>query len=159
MADPNVRIDDKIWRKLKRKLKNVDAVSVQVGILASDGGSEQSGDSGLTLVDLATIHEYGSPARNIPERSFIRRTFSMKEKELVEVTTKIAKKIIEADMPVEKGLNILGLWGSTEVKKMVKSGPHIPPPLKPATVAAKGSTRPLVDTGQMINAVTWRLDK
>lgn len=152
------KIDLSGWKKLDKKLKEAEKTKVRIGVLASKGGSEAK-ESGITLAELAAIHEYGSPAAGIAERSFIRRTFKENTKELNSITAKILKKIIEDGMPVEKALAILGAWGAAEIQKRVTQGEHIPPPLKPATVVAKNSTRPLVDTKQLINSVSWELEE
>ena len=34
----------------------------------------------------------------------------------------------------------------------------IAPPLKPATIARKGSSTPLINTGQLRSAITWRVE-
>jgi hypothetical protein len=147
--------NDRGWRELRRKVIEMSAGSrVKVGVLAEAGGDKEHGDDGITLIELAAIHEYGSPAAGIPERSFIRRTFSEKHEELAKMQEKLVGAIVEGKMDVRRALEILGQWGAAEIKKTVKSGPHIPPPLEPSTVRRKGSDRPLVDTGLMINSVT-----
>lgn len=151
-----LKIDDRVWRKLQRKLQRARRVGVNVGMIASKGGNQRT-ESGITLAELAAIHEFGSPSANIPERSFIRRTFDEGKKEFEEISAKVAKGIILDRFSVEKGMEILGAWGANAVKKRVTSGEHIPPPLKAATIAAKGSDRPLVDTGVMINAISWEI--
>lgn len=153
------KLNDAKWKELRRKVIEMAAGShVKVGVLADKGG-DQTTDGGITLVELAAIHEYGSPAANIPERSFIRRTFDAeKARELAAMQGKLVGAIVEGKMSVPRALELLGQWAAAAVKKTITSGPHIPPPLKPATVAAKGSDRPLVDTGQLVNSITYKVE-
>jgi hypothetical protein len=145
--------DDRVWQEILRKVNDAKQAHVKVGVL-SDGDHD-----GIGMIELAAIHEFGSPAAGIPERSFIRRTFIEKESELAEICARLSKAVIAGSMTTAKALDLLGAWGASEVKKTVTAGPHIPPPLKEATIAAKGSDRPLVDTGRLIGSVTWEVEE
>ena len=152
-----VRLDDRALRRLQKRLEASGNAHVKVGVLGSKGGNAPHDSSGISLVELAAIHEFGSPAAGIPERSFIRRTFIEKRRELEEVITKLARGVVAGKLDMRRALDILGAWASAEVKKTVTAGAHIPPPLKPATIERKGSDRPLIDTGRLIGAVTWEV--
>lgn len=157
-----VTIDDRVFRKMTRRLAEVKGRHVKVGVLASKGGGETREDD-FNMVDLAVVHEFGSPATEkrpwvIPERSFIRRTFFDRAKDdLKRKSAQLARKIVEQDMPVDAALNELGAWGAAEVKKTITTGPHIPPKLEKSTIARKGSDRPLVDTGRLVGAIQWEV--
>jgi phage gpG-like protein len=145
-----IKIDDRVWQDLKKKLKNVDGF-VKVGVLQSSGHAPD----GTSMVEIATIHEYGAPKAGIPERSFLRRTFDDKRDELAKITKQLAVKLIDnRSFTMKVALGQLGAWGATQVKNTIAKGGHIPPPLKKATIKAKGSTRPLVDTGRLVNSIT-----
>jgi hypothetical protein len=152
-----VKSNDEVWRKLKSQIERVGNMHARVGIFSDKGGSADH--DGSTILEIAAVHEFGSPKNNIPERSFIRSTFDKKEKELTRVVAGLSNKVMEMKMSFEKAYDILGTWGAGQVKASVQSGPHLPPPLKPATIARKKSTRPLIDTGRMIGAVTHEVKK
>lgn len=139
----------------QRVLRTLGTSTVKVGVLSSKGGDADR--DGISMVELAAIHEFGSPAANIPERSFIRRTFAAKEREVAAMSSKIGAAIFAGRMDARRGLEILGAWGATEVKKTITSGAGIPPPNAPSTIAKKGSDRPLVDTGRLLGAITWEV--
>lgn len=147
MADPTYRD-----RGLKKIMETVRVLStgpyVKVGVI---------GDGANAMI--ATIHEYGAPEAGIPERSFIRRTFA--NSEVIEQKRKMAaqmmKRILAGKMEVGQALGLLGAYGANAVKRTIDEGTGVPPPLKAATIARKGSSRPLVDTGQMRNAITWQV--
>jgi phage gpG-like protein len=147
-----VVIDDREWRKLRAKIARSAKAHVKVGVLASKGGNaEHSG--GVSLIELAAIHEFGSPAAGIPQRSFIRSTVTNGSRKIATTLGKLAKSIIADRLTHKQALDILGLKVTAMIKNTVKAGTHLEPALKPATIAAKGSTRPLVDTGRLINSV------
>lgn len=144
------KYNDQVWRNLKKRLGR-GSPHVKVGVLAARGGAQQH-ESGISLIELAAIHEFGSPAAKIPERSFIRRTFN-KNRELKKLTVHLARRIINERLTIRRALEQLGTWGAAEVKKTIASGAPIPPPLKPGTIRQKGSSRPLVDTGRLLNSI------
>jgi hypothetical protein len=152
---------------LNAMLSRLEALrSVRVGVLESKGGNEPHpvenadgtpGSSTITMVELAAIHEFGSPAANIPERSFLRRTFAARNPELQVLMGRLAKGIIAGKIGPEQAAHLLGQWSVAQVRKTITSE-HIPPPLQPATIARKGSDRPLVDTGRLLGAINYEID-
>lgn len=149
-------MDDRVWRQLKAKLAKAEGAEVRVGVLASKGGDAEAAP-GFPMTALATVHEYGSPRNGIPERSFIRSTFEAKAGEVGKITERLARGFVEGKISLARAYEVLGTKGAAMVKATIASGPHIPPPLKPATVKAKGSDRPLVDTGALKNAISYEV--
>lgn len=148
---------DAPWRALYKRLHDMHTLRARVGVLASKGGAKQHKDSGMTLIEIMAIHEFGSPAANIPERSPIRTTFYVRVADkLREVVAAITRAIVENGMDVRKGIGVLGAWGASEVKNTITQT-DLPPPLQPATIARKGSSKPLVDTAQLLNSITWEV--
>ena len=150
----SVKYDDRVWKALRQKLKDLGAEHkhVRVGVMG-DAGMHHSGYS---LVELAATHEFGSSNGHIPERSFIRSTFRERDQELTKILTGLAKGVIADKVQVDEALGKIGLWGANAVKRQI-TGQDIPPPLAVSTIKRKGSTKPLVDTGQLLNSITWVL--
>lgn len=138
------------WKNLTAKLKAAEGAHVKIGVLASSG---KTADGKMSMVELAAVHEYGSPAAHIPERSFIRRTFENNRHDVERMTAKLAGQFVEGKISLARALDQLGAWGAAEVKHTIAKGPHIPPPLKQATIDRKGSDRPLVDTGRLLGSI------
>lgn len=139
-------------RDLRALLKG-SAWTIGVGVFS--GAHEPSG---LPMVELAAIHEYGAPAANIPERSFLRAPLrDPKTRARLRTAVKIyIRQMAEKRTTRAKALTSLGEWMVLRVRQAILSGGGVPPPLKPETIARKGSSRPLVDTGALLNAITWR---
>lgn len=145
-------VNDRVWRQLMKKLPGIGKVRVKVGIVGSNADKEH-GESGLTVADIWIIHELGAPNANIPARAPLRTTFEQKLDELKGMQLKLAKALLNDKMDVQRAFNILGAWGASAIKATIKAG--LPPPLAASTIARKGSSVPLIDTGQLINSVTW----
>lgn len=151
-----IEFKDKGLKKLLDSVKGLDKMHVKVGVLASRGGNERT-ETGMTLIELMATHEFGAPSAGIPERRPIRKTFEDKEDELVELQEKLAKMVVTNHLEPKKALTVIGSWAATEIKKTITEGPHLTPALKPATIARKGSDRPLVDTGRLVGAVAYEV--
>ena len=153
-----VKVDTKIWAQLRKRLPEKSVV--KVGVLAAQGGNATVAGSNITMIELAAIHEFGSPKNGIPQRSFIRSTFERPEiaAALQRMGAKFAKAIVEDKMTGAQALGLIGAWGVAQIKKTIKDRQTTGPDAqenKPETIARKGSSLPLVDTGRLINAITW----
>lgn len=153
----NVKIDDRVWKKLAKKLGKGSRSSVKVGVLSNKRGGQKHPDGKISMVELAAIHEFGSPAAGIPERSFIRSTIKDEKDRITKLTGKIAESIIDDKRTFHQGLSVLGTKVKDMIKNNVMQGAGISPSNSPATVALKGSSRPLVDTGRLIGAVDYQV--
>ncbi len=151
-----VRAIDHGWNKLRQTAKNMAESQsvVKVGLLGN--GKNERNDGALTNVEIGAIQEFG--AGNVPERSFIRSTFNSKRSEYIAMLKKLVPQIYALKMTVKKALDIIGMRMAADMKKRITEGAGIPPPNAPSTIARKGSERPLVDTGQLLNAISWSVE-
>ncbi len=156
MATPGVR-DDPVamikWQKMRKAFKKGGAV-VLVGV---QGRGATLNRDGLTNVALATIHEFGVPESKIPERSFIRATIDANQAKYFRFIQKLSGKVILGEMSEERALNLLGLLVVSDIQARIEAG--IEPDLKPATIARKGSSTPLIDSGILKNSITHEVEK
>lgn len=144
-------INTSAWDRLIRRFAGIGTRRVGVGIF---------GDEELAVI--AASHEYGARVMrdgqqvgSIPERSYIRSTLREREGDLARVMRRIGAGWMAGTMTVEQGLGLLGLYTANAVKAKIRS--NIPPPLAARTIARKGSSKALVDTGRLINSITWKI--
>lgn len=151
--DVGAKIDTKMWDQLRKKLP--EGAHVQVGVIGAAGSATT--DSGITMIELAAIHEFGSPKAGIPERSFIRSTFERPEvlEQLNVMARGYARLVVADKITWDVALGRLGAWAAAEIKGAIKKKLTTGPALAPATIVRKGSSTPLIDTGRLINAITW----
>ncbi len=157
-----VQVVTTVWKRLQRALALNSAAAqeshVKVGIIAAEGGDAPAAD-GITMIELAAIHEFGSPAAGIPQRSFMRSTFNRNDvrSEMGELTGKLVTKVIHG-MPLSRALGLVGAWGVDQIRQTIKNrqtqGPESQAN-RPATIRRKGSDLPLVDTGRLLGALSW----
>lgn len=142
---------DKGWQRFQEKVKRADGASVRIGLFRESGNVAE----GLTMVDLGAIHEYGSPAANIPQRSFLRETFAKKQNEVKKKSAQAAAGFVKGRLSLARALDNLGQWAAAQVKASIAAG--IMPENAPSTVKQKGSSKPLVNTGRLLNAITHKV--
>lgn len=133
---------DRGWKKLITELKKAnDASRAVVGIFGEDAVKDHGG---VPNIDIAEKNEFGV---GVPERSFIRATVDQKEKEIQGQMKASFLSVIDKKSTFKQALEQIGLYVEGQIKKRIAGG--IPPPNAPSTIAKKGSSTPLIDTGQL----------
>ena len=139
--------------KLEGKIAEIMGLSVVVGVTAKSNARSDE----LTNADLAMIHEFGSPAHNIPERSFLRKPLINNAEAVANLAKNAIGKFIAGEISAAEALGVIGEEAKGISKEAVTNG--IAPSLKPATIKRKKSSKPLIDTGQLINSITYEVRK
>jgi len=148
---------------LKRILSQVEDFKdgyVAVGFFEGQTHKNPGGGEDLPLAGIAAVHEYGaiimrasstSAGFEIPERSFMRSWATEKKEEIGRVVGELYNKVLAGEFTAKKALQLLGQYGVAGIKKKIDVGPFTP--LAESTIARKGSSKPLIDTGQMRNSI------
>ncbi len=127
--------------------------TVDVGII--DAGSHVGGD--MTVASIGFVHEFGSTNGTIPERSFIRSTINDKKNKIVSLQKQLFKKLIHGTMELDQALGLVGELLADEISRKIVAISS--PPNTPETIDKKGSSNPLVDTGQLKNSITYEVNR
>lgn len=124
------------------------AETLRVGFL--EGGTDQEGTS---IPMKAAILDGGAPSRGIPPRPFFRNMVAEKSPEWPEA---IAGLLKANDYDAAKALDITGQAIEGQLRQSIIDTNT--PPLAPATIAAKGFDKPLIEHSDMINAVAHEVN-
>lgn len=147
------RDTDRGYKALRQRLSE-RAQQVTVGI-HEDVGSQVHKDSDATIAEIASFHEFGTS--RTPERSFIRAWADEKKAEHEQSLRQIAGAVASGQVAsVEQGLERFGVRCVGEVQRRIRDG--IPPPLAESTVEAKGSSTPLIDSGELWTSVKHKVE-
>lgn len=92
----------------------------------------------------------------IPERSFLRAGFDENVKEINKYSDILLKKVATGEMSEREYLDNIGQRLSSKIKTFARNLNS--PANSRVTRENKGSSNPLVDTGQMIRGITWKVD-
>lgn len=149
-----IRDRDNGYRELMRRLTRADLKRkhVAVGVLGQEAAASRGG---ITNVEVATIHEFGSPDAGIPERSFIRAGVDENRITIAKTQVKVAEAYVRGKIDADQALSLIGERVRGLIQKRISS--NIPPALKPATIARKGSSVALIDTGQLRQSITYEV--
>lgn len=143
------------FAKLQKAFAQVRKAHVKTGVL---GNGAPRPDGHLSNAELASIHEYG--LGNVPARPWIGPPFRAKREVYFKFLSDAYQKALKDGKPaeVEKALALLGQKMVADIKRYVTEGEGVPPPLKPKTIARKKSSRPLVDSSEMLNSVNYKVE-
>ncbi len=136
-------------KKLEKLVKELKInPEVRVGIF--QGSNRHAG--GITNVEVGIINEFGAPSAGIPARPFLSTAADIHKRTWMNLMVKALEKALEGKMTPIQALEVVGLKAAADVKKVLLT--HAWVQNKPGTIKRKGSSRPLVDTGQLVNSIT-----
>ena len=132
--------------RLKAMLKELDKLEVAVGYQAGSGADE----NGVDLCDIAAWNELGTS--HMPSRPFMRQSIDNHAGEINAFMQGMKDEIISGGS-AESILNKVGIFQKDMVQQEITNGSFAPN--APSTIAKKGSSHPLIDTGRMRQSVNY----
>lgn len=148
MSQPSITVKDKGWEELYKEMMKDPLIGAEVGVF---GGVHSSG---VDMVELAAWLELGTS--RMPGRRPIASSLEEMLPQLKPQLESFAKAIFARTITREKVATSLGKWASNRVKQRIRSM-KFPPPLAESTIKRKGHDHPLIDTGQYVEAITFRV--
>lgn len=119
---------------------------VKVGFPASEAESD--------ILDRAVFNEFGT--RSIPERPFMRNAIKANRASYRTLAGGEAVAIVRGQRDTHTALSRIGVKAQGDIQKEVVSLDT--PPNAPSTIVQKGSSNPLIDTGEMRQRVTFKVE-
>ena len=153
MAKQRVKVVDRGLRKIVRNMKAADGIRTAIGIQGSEAGADHDG---MTNATLGAIHEFGAPSVGIPQRSFIGATFDANRKKYERYLSNGIGKAIDTGGQPAHAFELTGELHKSDIINAINSG--IAPPLAARTIARKGSSKQLIDSGQLKGSLTVRTE-
>jgi hypothetical protein len=103
---------------------------------------------GKLVAMVAAIQEFGAPRANIPPRPFFRNMIAKKSREW---PSAVAGLLAANDYDLARSLDQAGFAIAGQLRQSIQQTNS--PPLAPSTIDRKGFSKPLVETGHMLNSV------
>lgn len=144
-AKDKVYVEDLGLKKVVERIRDMDGWGVSVGVHEDDS---HRGD-GIDNANLYAIHEFG--AGHVPERASLRIAFGAGLEENFQMLARGAFMIMAGVASPRSVVALVGEKSTADTVEAIRAG--IPPPLAASTVARKGSSTPLIDTGQLVQAI------
>lgn len=153
--------------EMQKNIETLNGKKIQVGVLEGEsqwqaGIHEYGCDINVTPKMRAFLHANGlhlSPNTkqiHIPERSFLRAGHDKYSDEVLKKVEMMIGQVLSGKMSEQVFLDTAGRLLATKIKTYARDVST--PPNHPYTVDKKGSSNPLVDTGNMIEGITWRIE-
>lgn len=136
-----VKVIDHGFKNYTDAMKALNTKVIAVGLFAGVGDS---------VLKKAIYNEFGT--KNIPERSFLRSTFNKEYKKVAGRFTQIVKGINKKDYRVQSKLKLIGVEQVEQVQQTITDIKT--PPNAESTIRRKGSSNPLIDTGEMRSKIS-----
>lgn len=150
MDDIEVKINNKGLEQELTLMQKFANASVKIGI-QSDAGQHK--ESEADVVDIAIWNEFGT--EKTPSRPFIRQCFAdhqgLVEQHLQRIVLSVTKG---SDLRLE--LARLGQWYEGKQKQTLRNYPW--KANRKSTIRRKKSSKPLIDTGQLVNSIRYQVE-
>lgn len=140
---------DRGWKKIVRNVKSLRNKVIEVGIYGNGG------DASDNLAERAAVQEYGTRDGRIPSRPFMRQTFDNHKRKLSAVIQRHYDLVVTAKKTPKAFLNHVGRFWTSRVKAQITRGSF--EDLSIVTIRRKGSSKPLIDTGEMRRAIMYKV--
>ena len=159
-----------IFAELQAKLKEAANTDILVGIPES-ATNTKDGET-FYLADIAFLQNYGSYSEKenrhmtsdeakesgkIPPRPFGSTLMQNYGDKIKKFYQKDVGESLKGKRSMKQSLNRVGFIASGLMKQNLSTGNWTPN--AESTIAKKGSSKPLIDTGEMRRAITWVLKK
>lgn len=152
--------NDKGFAAILREVRKRGSL-VAVGILGpkaaapkrSKGKPAEGAKAAPTLAQVAAWNEFGTG--RIPARSFIAAWFDENRVANMAFARELAALRIGRRLTYDQSLKLMGARAVGGIQKRIAAG--ISPANAPSTVARKGSSKPLVNTGQLRSSIAFKL--
>ena len=152
ITDVSTSSKDMGKKRINAILKQLSKMKAHVGV---PGGATPPVDAngkplGISMAELAYIHEKGAPANKIPSRPFMRQT----KRRVVRLLSNGYKRAVKG-ANAEGILRMIGVAYEGEMKKSFVAETFVEN--SKATIKRKGSSRPLIDTGALRQSITSKV--
>ncbi len=152
MADKTFVMKDMGMKDIEARFAELAKGSVVVGY-PGDGPMHESGQ--FTVAALAITHEFGVPDNNLPARPFMKQTWNLHKGDVRYKQRLAFGMALRGRWSPRQALARLGIDYEDKIRDTIDNGNFVP--LKAETIRRKGSSRILIDTGDLRRRVTSKV--
>lgn len=150
-----IRVRPENSKRTRQVVSAMDGDHVLVGWPQGDPDNSRT-EGFITNAQLAALHNSGSEDGRIPARPFMDEAFEGGNRTVLRtLLRRFLLRVLRGQMTTAKALGIIGEKSVDMVKDSIRDGDW--KPNAEITKAKKGSSRPLIDTEQMINSVIHKV--
>ena len=136
--------------ELRKRVTAIGKLTIRVGVFGANA-SRAHPSGGGSVGEIAIRNHYGAPG--VPARPFL--TYALrKHRRAIQETF---RGVVASGATPEQVGELVGAFAAGAVQETISD--RIPPPNAPATVAAKGSDVPLIDSGILRQSISYEVTK
>lgn len=151
------------WNRIKkRSLKRF--VSIKVGVISAEEQSKEAHErvenygfrefGKPTVAEYAIQNEFGTD--KIPARPALRNAIDENEKKIRKFKQKVIQKyLIDGKLNEKQAGSLIGFFVRSLMQRSITDLKS--PPNAPSTIARKGSSNPLIDTGRYRQSINYKV--
>ena len=134
------------------RFREIGKPKVYIGVPASKNGMHEGG---INMATLLAIHVLGAPSRGIPQRDPLRPPLIANAQRYSDLLAIGLKNALANDTDPKLVYEKIGIVATNDVKDYFITGNF--KALSEKTIKAKGSSKPLVDTGELRNSISYEV--
>ena len=153
----NVQDIDRGWRRIINNVRAAHRQEVVVGVLEGSKNGE-----GASIAEYGAYNEFGATVKNafgkgieveIPSRPFMRTSFDENRSDINADIDAQGRKLVSGEITARAALTIIGLKHKSRIQNTITGRDFLPKLADETIRRKKGSTKTLVDTGALVNAI------
>ena len=134
------------------RFREIGKPKVYIGVPASKNGMHEGG---INMATLLALHVLGAPSRGIPQRDPLRPPLIANAQRYTDLLALGLKNALSDGTDPKLVYEKIGIVASNDVKDYFVSGSF--KPLDQKTIDRKGSSKPLLDTGELRSSITYQV--
>ena len=134
------------------RFKEIGKPKVYIGVPASKNGMHEGG---INMATLLALHVLGAPSRGIPQRDPLRPPLIANAQRYTDLLAVGLKNALANGTDPKIVYEKIGIVATNDVKDYFITGNF--KALSEKTIKAKGSSKPLLDTGELRNSISYEV--
>ena len=136
------------------RFREIGKPKVYIGVPASKNGMHEGG---INMATLLALHVLGAPSRGIPQRDPLRPPLIANAQRYSDLLALGLKNALANGTDPKLVYEKIGIVATNDVKDYFITGNF--KALSEKTIKAKGSSKPLIDSGEMRNSISYEVRK
>ena len=137
---------------LLERFREIGKPKVFIGVPASKNGMHEGG---INMATLLALHVLGAPSRGIPQRDPLRPPLIANAQRYSDLLALGLKNALADGTDPKLVYEKIGIVATNDVYDYFVTGNF--KPLSEKTIKAKGSSKPLLDTGELRNSISYEV--
>ena len=134
------------------RFREIGKPKVYIGVPASKNGMHEGG---INMATLLALHVLGAPSRGIPQRDPLRPPLIANAQRYSDLLAIGLKNALANGTDPKLVYEKIGIVATNDVKDYFITGNF--KALSEKTIKAKGSSKPLISTGELRNSITYQV--